>query len=221
MPPSGVGRRRRPSVGDGVVIAVRAKRKPGRPRNTSSEDTKLRILQAAVDCFADGGFDGTASLTIADQAGVTPATIYHHFTNKRTLYIAAFQHSIDVAWRQYTEVAAGAYLSVVDEVMAVIRRACAIMRDRPAMTLLAIRAQVDVPTADIDIGAVSELFEAMVARAVARGELHEEDALLFGETVGMFLWGLSVVGRHDDATRTRCVDALERVLRNPLITTPI
>jgi AcrR family transcriptional regulator len=206
-------------VGEGVVVAL-PKRKPGRPRNTSSEDTKLRILEAAVDCFADGGFEGTASLTIAERAGVTPATIYHHFSNKRTLYIAAFQHSIDVAWRQYAEVAEEAHPSVIDEVMAVVRRACDIMRTRPAMTLLAIRAQIDVASSEIDIDAVTELFGAMVARATARGELREEDAVMFGESVGMFLWGLSVVGRHDDDTRTRCADALERVLRNTLITTP-
>jgi AcrR family transcriptional regulator len=206
-------------VAERVAVATSARRKPGRPRNTSSEDTKLRILEAAVDCFADGGFDGTASLTIAERAGVTPATIYHHFSNKRTLYIAAFQHSIDVAWRQYTEVAGAGYTSVVDEIMAVIRQACEIMRDRPAMTLLAIRAQIDVPPTEIDVGAVTDLFEAMVARAVARGELRTDDALLFAESVAMFLWGLSVVGRHDEATRARGADALERVLRNTLITT--
>ena len=83
----------------------------------------------------------------------------------------------------------------------------------------AIRAQIDVATTEIDVGAVTGLFEPMVARAVARRELREQDALLFAEAVGMFLWGLSVVGRHDDATRTRCADALERVLRNTLITT--
>jgi AcrR family transcriptional regulator len=206
-------------VAEPVAVAGPAKRRPGRPRNTSSEDTKLRVLEAAVDCFAEGGFDGTASLTIAERAGVTPATIYHHFANKRTLYLAAFQHSIDVAWRQYADVADGGHPSVVDEIMAVIRRACVIMRERPAMTLLAIRAQVDVAVADIDIDAVTGLFEGMVTRAVGRGELRQQDALLFAESVAMFLWGLSVVGRHDDATRTRCADALERVLRHTLITT--
>ena len=93
------------------------------------------------------------------------------------------------------------------------------MRDRPAMTLLAIRAQIDVASTDIHVDAVTELFTAMVARATARGELREDDAALFAESVAMFLWGLSVVGRHDHEARTRCADALERVLRNTLITT--
>jgi AcrR family transcriptional regulator len=218
--PSAAVPHRLPSVGDDVAVAVPTKRKPGRPRNTSSEDTKLRILEAAVDCFADGGFDGTASLTIAERAGVTPATIYHHFSNKRTLYIAAFQHSIDVAWTQYADVAEDANASVVDEVMAVVRQACEIMRTRPAMTLLAIRAQIDVASSEIHVDAVTELFASMVARATERGELREEDAVMFADSVAMFLWGLSVVGRHDDDTRTRCADALERVLRNTLITAP-
>ena len=73
---------------------------------------------------------------------------------------------------------------------------------------------------DKSIGSYAELFGAMVARATARGELREADAVMFAEAVAMFLWGLSVVGRHDDDTRTRCADALERVLRNTLITTP-
>jgi hypothetical protein len=87
------------------------------------------------------------------------------------------------------------------------------------MTLLAIRAQIDVASSEFNVDAVTELFAAMVERATARGELREEDAVMFGESVAMFLWGLSVVGRHDHETRTRCADALERVLRNTLITT--
>jgi AcrR family transcriptional regulator len=203
------------AVADASPPATR--RKPGRPRNTSSEDTKLRVLEAAVDCFADGGFDGTSSLTIAERAGVTTATVYHHFANKRTLYTAAFQHSIDVAWHDYADVAEQHHTSVVDEVMAVIHRACDIMRTRPSMTLLAIRAQIDVPHAEIQLDAVSEVFRSMVERATERGELGEDDAVVFREMVEMFLWGLSVVGRLDEETRVRCADALERVLRNTLI----
>jgi AcrR family transcriptional regulator len=196
------------------------RRKPGRPRNTSSGDTKLRVLEAAVDCFADGGFDGTSSQTIAERAGVTTATVYHHFSNKRALYVAAFQHSVDVAWRDYAEVAEQHHTSIVDEVMAVVRRACDIMRTRPSMTLLAIRAQIDVPLAAIRLDAVSEVFRTMVARATARGELSKEDAILFAEMMEMFLWGISVVGRFDEEKRIRCADALERVLRSTLIRSP-
>ena len=58
---------------------------PGRPRNTDSGDTRQRVLDAAIDVFAEHGFDGASSKAIA-IAGVTPATIYHHFGNKRGLY---------------------------------------------------------------------------------------------------------------------------------------
>jgi AcrR family transcriptional regulator len=198
-----------------VVPPVR--RKAGRPRNTSSGDTKLRILEAAVDCFADGGFDGTSSLTIADRAGVTTATVYHHFENKRALYRAAFQHSVDVAWHGYAEVADENHASVVDEVMAIVNRACDIMRTRPAMTLLAIRAQIDLPHSEIRLDAVTEVLRSMVQRAINRGELRDDDAIVFSEMVGMFLWGISVVGRPDKQTRATGAEALERVLRNTLI----
>ena len=60
----------------------------------------------------------------------------------------------------------------------------------------------------------------MVARAIARGELSEDDATLFAEMMEMFLWGISVVGRCDETKRVRCADALERVLRNSLSRSP-
>jgi AcrR family transcriptional regulator len=198
-------------------VGSSARRKPGRPRNSSSGDTKLRILEAAVGCFAEGGFDGTSSLTIADRSGVTTATVYHHFSNKKTLYLAAFQHSVDVAWHDYADVAGRPHASVVDEIMAVVNQACEIMRTQPAMTLLAIRAQIDLAGSEIRLDAVTEVFRAMIDRAIDRGELRPEDSMIFREMVGMFLWGISVVGRFDDETRARCTDALERVLRNTLI----
>jgi hypothetical protein len=124
-----------------------------------------------------------------------------------------------VAWRDYAEVAEQHHPSIVDEVMAVVRRACDIMRTRPSMTLLAIRAQIDVPLEEIRLDAVSEVFRTMVGRATARGELSDDDAILFAEMMEMFLWGISVVGRFDEEKRIRCTDALERVLRNTLIRT--
>ena len=51
------------------TTAMPPRRKPGRPRNTDSEATKLSILEAAIEAFGAGGFTATSSQTIARAAG--------------------------------------------------------------------------------------------------------------------------------------------------------
>jgi AcrR family transcriptional regulator len=67
------------------------KRQPGRPKGSSSEVTRARILAAARICFARTGYAATTNKDIANRAGVTPAAIYLYFASKSALYLAAVQ----------------------------------------------------------------------------------------------------------------------------------
>ena len=49
------------------------------------------ILEAALELFASRGFDGTPIPMIAEQAGVSPGTIYLYFDSKEALVNALFQ----------------------------------------------------------------------------------------------------------------------------------
>ena len=51
-----------------------------------------RILEAAVEQFAADGFDGTNMDVLARTAGVAKPTIYNHFKDKATLYLASIEH---------------------------------------------------------------------------------------------------------------------------------
>lgn len=51
------------------------------PRNR--EDARLRLQQAALELFADNGFDQTTAAQIAARAGVTERTFFRHFPDKR------------------------------------------------------------------------------------------------------------------------------------------
>lgn len=53
---------------------------------TSSEDTRSRILEAAIDLFSDKGFYATTTINIAKKAGVNEVTLFRHFTNKSMLF---------------------------------------------------------------------------------------------------------------------------------------
>jgi AcrR family transcriptional regulator len=62
-------------------------RRPGRPR---SEQAEQAIIEAALDLFAEQGFDGVCVEAVAARAGVGKATIYRRWPNKEELLLAAF-----------------------------------------------------------------------------------------------------------------------------------
>jgi AcrR family transcriptional regulator len=53
------------------------------PRN--GEDARRRLLQAALELFAENGFDHTTAAQIAARAGVTERTFFRHFPDKREI----------------------------------------------------------------------------------------------------------------------------------------
>jgi AcrR family transcriptional regulator len=67
-------------------------RRPAEP----GVDRRQQILEAALDIFADQGFEGATTKEIATRAGVTPGLIYFYFPNKEELFCAAFEHNAHV-----------------------------------------------------------------------------------------------------------------------------
>ncbi|WP_235565467.1 TetR/AcrR family transcriptional regulator [Microbacterium sp. Root166] len=64
------------------------KRRRGRPRAGES-DARERIMAAAIDEFADAGYEGATIRGIAARAGVDSALVHHHFGTKADLFGAA------------------------------------------------------------------------------------------------------------------------------------
>ena len=50
-------------------------------------ETQLRITQAALDLFAERGFDAATTDAIARRAGVTEKTLFRHFKTKKRLFV--------------------------------------------------------------------------------------------------------------------------------------
>ncbi len=55
--------------------------------------SQIIILEKVVPLFAKAGYSGISMRTIAKEVGLNPATIYHHFPDKQTLYIEAMSHA--------------------------------------------------------------------------------------------------------------------------------
>jgi AcrR family transcriptional regulator len=55
-------------------------------RRLSADERRARILEAAGELFAEGGYEGTSIDRIAHAAGVSAPVIYDHFASKKDLY---------------------------------------------------------------------------------------------------------------------------------------
>lgn len=48
-------------------------------------ETKERILEAALELFAQSGYSGTSMNDIAKQMGITKGALYKHYTGKQEI----------------------------------------------------------------------------------------------------------------------------------------
>lgn len=70
---------------------------PGRPKDPAKRQA---ILSAAQALFLRNGFEGTSMDAIAGEAGVSKLTVYSHFTDKETLYVAAIRYVCEMQMPQ-------------------------------------------------------------------------------------------------------------------------
>lgn len=59
----------------------------------TADDTRVRLVQAAVDVFAEKGYDGAGVAEIARRAGLTTGAIYSRFSGKAELLLEAIRSS--------------------------------------------------------------------------------------------------------------------------------
>lgn len=102
-------------------------------------DTAERILEACIRCFADQGYSGTTTRTLAAAAGVNVSTLAYHYGDKEGLYRA----SIDRLYERFLAVqpdlsllAAG---SLEDRLAELVRFAYRFVREHQAEVRLLLR----------------------------------------------------------------------------------
>ena len=73
-------------MSDAVVEEAAPERPRGRPRSAIADQA---IRDAAVDLFAERGFDGFSVEDVAEHAGVSKATVYRRYPSKVDLVVEA------------------------------------------------------------------------------------------------------------------------------------
>lgn len=64
-------------------------------RKQDLERTRQDILTVATELFMDKGFKSTSTREIAERCGITQPNLYHHFKNKKELYLAVITQLTD------------------------------------------------------------------------------------------------------------------------------
>ncbi len=72
------------------------------------EETRARIIEAAMRLFAAHGFDGASTRDIAREAGVNAPALQYYFDNKEGVYLACIDYFVEHAWATLQDVVSGA-----------------------------------------------------------------------------------------------------------------
>ena len=82
------------------------------------DDTRARILKAALELFAEHGFAGTSTREISERLGFTKAALYYHFRTKDDLLIAIVSPVLDELGQLVSNAAPGSSAAVRRAVLA-------------------------------------------------------------------------------------------------------
>lgn len=84
----------------------------------TQEDTRTKILQAALRLFAKRGYDGTTTKDLAKSAGVAEGTLFRHFASKKAILIeVATAGWVDILTDLLTELSEMGSYKAVSQVM--------------------------------------------------------------------------------------------------------
>jgi AcrR family transcriptional regulator len=129
-----------------------------------------RLVLAAVDLFAEHGYDATTVAQIAERAGVTKSTFFRHFPDKRELLVAGQ----DTLSRLLAEgiAAAPEGAGPLDAIAAGLERASSAMgpmnRELGPRLKAAISASAELQERDAlkSVGLATAMTEALLTRGV-------------------------------------------------------
>ena len=66
-----------------------------RTQEERSQETRTRVLRAAIRLIASSGVQQATMASVAEEAGVSPGAIQHQFADKSGLLLAVIDHGLD------------------------------------------------------------------------------------------------------------------------------
>jgi AcrR family transcriptional regulator len=143
-------------------------------------DARGRLAKAAMELYAQQGFEQTTVAEIAARAGLTERTFFRHFADKREVLFAGMEMLRDLLTRAVAEAPASA--TALEAVMAAYEGASAMLQENPDRARL--RDAIVSANADLRERELIKLaaFASAVAGALRDRGVPEPTASLAAET---------------------------------------
>ncbi|MDX2382192.1 MAG: TetR/AcrR family transcriptional regulator [Acidimicrobiia bacterium] len=129
-----------------------------------ARSTRDQIIDAALPCFAHGGYDGTSLNDISAEVGIRRPSLLHHFASKEALYGEVFERLLS-DWFARLAGAIGSQATGWDKIEQVLDAGFGFFADNPSYVTLMRREAIDGGShLGIDLAAVLRpMFDQAVA----------------------------------------------------------
>jgi AcrR family transcriptional regulator len=164
--------------------------RPKTEKTLPEEDTRTRILNAALRLFARQGYDATTTKDLAAAAGVAEGTLFRHFTNKKAILVeVATKGWVEILTDLLTELSEMGSYKAVAQVMR--RRMLRMRENNDLMRVCFMEAQFHPELQERIqsevIGKMTDVAEAFFQTAMDRGIYRRTNPKIVSQVfLGMF-----------------------------------
>jgi AcrR family transcriptional regulator len=131
---------------------------------------KDKILRAALECFAELGYDATRVRHVADRANVSEAALYRHYPSMQALAQQLFTHHFAAFAAQLDEATSAG--TTEERLRRAVRTTLAAYRAEPAaFTFALLRTPALLPNLAAGTRYPIEILEHVIAAGQHRGQL--------------------------------------------------
>ena len=181
-------------------------------RQTRSEVTRRKIIDAAVELFNDVGYANTGLGDIIARAGMTKGALYHHFNSKEALAVAILNEGSDALLKTFQGISrssAPALESMIHGVLVAVELTNNDKLVRTGALLLRIFAKFS-EASTLNYGVWLEEATTQARRAQAEGDLRSDiDPQIAAEFMVSAMLGTELISNAVSGGE----DLLERVTR--------
>lgn len=179
------------------VFSQQVRRKMRQSQSTE-EDTRTKILRAALQLFARRGYDGTTTKDLAKSAGVAEGTLFRYFPNKKAILIeVATAGWVDILTDLLTELSEMGSYKAVSQVMR--RRIINLRQNGDLLRVCFIEAQYHPELKESIqtevINKMTDVAEAFFETAMSKGIYRQMNPKIVAK---VFLGIFAIAGFSDD-----------------------
>ena len=210
------------SVSPTLGVVPKKPSRLGRPPSSSSVETRERIVEIAIQAYAELGYEATTNKFIAAKAGITTGALYHYFDSKILMYRAAYEHVQSEIYDRFA-VALSDVKGFIPRLEAVLEASHALNRDEPWLARFVGAARVDMARHDdlrTGLGRPRAqgytFFDTLIEEGIAAGELDPSQRNPLRAFIRIIVVGLTDGASDDNERHRQAVDAVRDALNGRL-----